>query len=84
MAIRRTLKQKIKTQERRELLTYEFSPTEPVMPVKSSVPTQAKRVESDLFGYPVRLIYQDMIKTVVVAVLTIAGLVALTLSGRFS
>jgi predicted phage tail protein len=87
MAIRRTLKQKLKTQERRSEITYQFDAAG-VVPeqLTSTKGAKTSRVEPtpDLFGYPVTLIYGDMLKTVVVALIIVVALVAITLSGRFS
>jgi hypothetical protein len=80
MAIRRTLKQKLKTEERRVEVSYQFNSTVPEK--KSLVPP--KKLEPDMFGYPVKFIYGDMMRTVIVAVLIVAVVVFLAISGRFS
>ncbi len=78
MAIRRTLKQKKEAEVRRET-TYEWQAQRLPLATgtKPSVSIAPNKMEKELFGYSIKLIYQDLLKTVVVSGVLGLALVAL-------
>lgn len=83
MAIRRTLQDKKTAQLKRETHTYTYAnrPISNVTPV--ALKHQPDALQHSLFGYPVTLIYSDLVRSLVVTaiiVLCLAGLY-LKLSG---
>ncbi len=82
MAIRRTLKQKKTAETHRVIPTYSLpTPTVSTKPNQLSLaqaqPTEAKKV--DIFGYPVSLIYRDLMRTVIVSlgILALIGVISI-------
>lgn len=69
MSIRRTRQDKIEAQLKRNELTYTLSTETPAQ--ASSTPTAhtSTQAKQHLFGYPVNLIYRDLVKTILVTVI---------------
>lgn len=80
MPIRQTLKQTQQKEMKQHLhLTYTL-PKSKVKTVEAASPQPSESTSSSdtaLFGYPATLIYRDILKTLVVATVTVAMLIAL-------
>ena len=74
MSIRRTRQQKISAGMRREEVSYSFSAHTEAKVAAEKLPRSTSA--ADIFGYPVRLIYQDLFKSVVIMLLVMAALVS--------
>jgi|GEM_PF-2577095 len=78
MAIRRTLQQKKEAEVRREV-SYQWSgqSVATVTPSASKPTFENKNLVQQLSGYPVKYIYRDLLKTLLISVCMILALVAL-------
>lgn len=81
---RRTRAEKTRAQtHRHEAMTYSFRSTEGTTPGKLSIPPVKKIPKThaiqltDLFAYDVRLIYQDLRKTIIITGIILAAVIGL-------